>query len=75
MKTLPSLALRSWLGIKYLTKVLKSLTCIVDNGTMVIGRQFVDRDWDYGSVMVDELTVWEEKLSQQEIMRLYNSTV
>ena len=41
---------------------------------MVIGRQFVDRDWDYGSVMVDELTIWEEKLSQSDIMRLYNST-
>ena len=48
---------------------------ILGNGTMVIGRQFVDRDWDYGSVMVDELTIWEEELSQQDIIRLYNSTV
>ena len=42
---------------------------------MVIGRGFTNRNFDYGSVMVDELAIWDEQLSVTDIMRLYNSTV
>ena len=37
------------------------------DGTFVIGRFYTDRGEDYSSVEVDELTLWNRNLTQQEI--------
>ena len=37
------------------------------SGTVIIGKRFTDRDGDYGSVMVDELTFWDRQLLLEEI--------
>ena len=41
-------------------------------GTMVIGRRFVNEDGDYASVIVDELLLWNRKLTQPEIQKIFN---
>ena len=42
------------------------------DGRVVIGRRYTDRDWDYASVEVDELTLWNRTLTLQEIQAVYN---
>ena len=42
------------------------------SGRMVIGRRNVDVDDKYASVTVDELLLWNRKLSQPEVQELYS---
>ena len=39
-------------------------------GRMVIGRSYVNSDEEYASVVVDELLLWNRKLTQPEIMKI-----
>ena len=41
------------------------------NGQLVIGKKFIDRNDDYSSVGVDELTLLNRQLTAQEIEDLY----
>ena len=41
------------------------------DGRVVVGRWFTDRDRDYASVEVDELTFWNRALTLQEIQAIY----
>ena len=41
-------------------------------GAMVIGRRFVNEDGDYASVVVDELLMWNRKLTQLEIQKIFD---
>ena len=41
-------------------------------GTVIIGRRFHERDQNYGSITMDELTLWNRKLSQQDVEALRN---
>ena len=41
-------------------------------GTIVIGRRFVNQDDDYVSAVVDELLMWNRKLTQQEIQKIFD---
>ena len=41
-------------------------------GRMVIGRRCVNDDGYYASVVVDELLLWNRKLTQQEIQSIYD---
>ena len=55
--------------VKYdLTKALKNYTG--SSGNVIIGKRFTDRDEDYGSVMVDELTFWDRQLLPEEIQAM-----
>ena len=47
------------------TKEQKNYT--QSTGTVIIGKRFTDRDEDYGSIMVDELTFWDRQLLPEEI--------
>ena len=40
------------------------------SGTVIIGKLHTDREGDYGSVMVDELTFWDRELLQEEIQSI-----
>ena len=42
----------------------------VSCGTVIIGNRFTDRDEDYGSVMIDELTFWDRQLLPEEIQAM-----
>ena len=37
------------------------------SGSVIIGKHHTNRDGDYGSVMVDELTFWDRQLLPEEI--------
>ena len=41
------------------------------NGQVVIGRHYVDGDYDYASVELDELVFFNRALEDQEIQALY----
>ena len=45
---------------------------VVGPGAMVIGKRFVNEDGDYASVVVDELLLWNWKLTQPEIQNIFN---
>ena len=55
------------------TKAQKNQT--ESSGTVIIGKHFTDRDEDYGSVMVDELTFWDRELLLDLISNSYMSTI
>ena len=40
------------------------------SGTVIIGKRHTDRDGDYGSVTVDELTLWDRHLLPEEIQAI-----
>ena len=40
------------------------------SGNVIIGKRYADRDGDYGSVMVDELTFWDRQLLLEEIQAI-----
>ena len=40
------------------------------SGTVIIGKCCTDRDEDYGSVTVDELTFWDRQLLAAEIQAI-----
>ena len=42
-------------------------------GRMIIGRKSVDTNNFYTSIIVDELTLWERTLTNQEIQDMYSS--
>ena len=42
-----------------------------ENGQVVIGRHYVDGDYDYVSVELDELVFFNRALEDQEIQALY----
>ena len=42
------------------------------SGAMVIGRCYPDFDSRYVSVVVDELLLWNRKLTQPEIQQIFN---
>ena len=42
------------------------------SGAMVIGRRYLDFDSRYVSVIVDELLLWNRKLTQPEIQKILN---
>ena len=41
-------------------------------GAMVIGKRYVNEDGDYVSVVVDELLMWNRKLTQPEIQQIFD---
>ena len=38
---------------------------------VLIGRKRISRDDDYASIMVDELTMWNRKLTPEEVTQIY----
>ena len=40
------------------------------SGTVIIGKRHKDRDEDYGSVMIDELTFWDGQILPEEIQAI-----
>ena len=45
---------------------------LVGHGKVVIGRLYTDRNMFYCSVEVDELMMWNEALTQQDVAKLFN---
>lgn len=43
------------------------------DGKVVIGRRFSDRDYNYGEAIIDELMMFNQALSQQQVQDLYQS--
>ena len=43
------------------------------DGRVVIGRLETDDDGYYGSIMIDELTLWNQALSLQDIQNLFQA--
>ena len=43
------------------------------NGSLVLGRQFVDEDDNYAGIDVDELVFFNRKLTVMEVMKIYNN--
>ena len=48
-------------------------TCQSGTGKLVIGRHFSDRNFDYSSTIVDELTFWNRNLTNGEVKSIYDS--
>ena len=44
-----------------------------DDGRIVVGRYWVDRDERYSSVQVDELIYFNEPLTDTDVQSIYNS--
>ena len=43
------------------------------SGKLVIGRLLTDIDHYYGTVMVDDLKIWNSPLTEEAIQEVYNS--
>ena len=43
------------------------------NGKMVIGRRETNKDSLYASFIIDELTLWSNELTAQEVQDLYQA--
>ena len=50
------------------TKAQKNHT--ESSGTVIVRKRFTDRDEEYGSMMVDELMLWDRELLPEEIQAL-----
>ena len=42
------------------------------SGAVILGKSVVDRNNNYGSLSVDELTFWNRQLSETEVAKLRN---
>ena len=47
---------------------------VAGDGRIVVGREYTDKDWNYASVEVDELTFFNRSLSSDEITSLATAT-
>ena len=43
------------------------------DGRIVVGRRYTDRDWDYASVVADELIYFNAALKSDDVQLIYNS--
>ena len=52
-------------------KVIPDINSLPGLRRVFIGRKRVSHDQDYASIMVDELTMWNRKLTQEEVTQIY----
>ena len=43
------------------------------NGTLVLGKRYVDEDDNYAWIDLDELVFFNRKLTASEVMKIYNN--